>query len=138
VDHDRTVALVVLADVFHPEAFGEGEVALHRRELPEPTDRVVEVEIDLGTVERALPLRLAVRQPAALQRHRQRFRGLRRHLLVDDGLTGKGRQLDHGLVESERREDLERQIEHLKDLVDELIGTTDDVRVVLGTAADAE
>src|SRR5438309_7472393 len=40
VDHDRAVAVVVLADVLHVEPFGQREVALHCGQLPQPTDGV--------------------------------------------------------------------------------------------------
>jgi hypothetical protein len=35
MDHDRTVTLVVLADVLHLEPFGQAEVALHGGQLPQ-------------------------------------------------------------------------------------------------------
>src|SRR6185436_2650103 len=68
MDHHRTVPLVVLADVLHLEPFGQAEVALHGGELPQAADRVPEVEVHLGAVERSLALGDLELEPAALQR----------------------------------------------------------------------
>ena len=48
--------LIVLADVLHLEALGQAEVTLHGRQLPQPADRVAEVEVHLRPVERTLTL----------------------------------------------------------------------------------
>src|SRR5207247_3705728 len=42
MEHDRTMSLVVLSRVLHIEPLREREVALHRGELPQTTDRVAE------------------------------------------------------------------------------------------------
>ncbi len=69
------MAEVVLAHVLHVEALRQREVHLHGGELPEAADGVVEVEVDLGPVERALPLRHLEGQPAALEGRPKRLRG---------------------------------------------------------------
>jgi hypothetical protein len=138
MDHDRAVTLVVLARVLHIEPFREREVALDGRQLPQPSDRVPEVEVDLRAVEGALAFGLRVRQAVAFQSGYERLRGASRHLGLEDRLPGEGRQVDDGIAEPERPVDLERQVEHRQDLVHQLVGPADDVRVVLGAAADTQ
>ena len=139
MDHDRAVPLVVLAGVLHVEALGQREVALHGGQLPQAADRVAEVEVDLRSVER----RPRPRPPCTASRccrgpSRSASVAPRPHRPRPDRLPGLRRQVHDGVAEPERRVDLERQLEHLEDLVDQLVGRADDVRVVLGAAADAE
>ena len=138
MDHDRTVPLVVFTRVLHVEPLREREVALHGGELPQAPDRVAEVEVHLRPVEGALTLGLRVWQPVSLQSRHQRLRGASRHLGLEDRLPGKGREVDDGVAEPERPMDLEGQIEHRQDLVHQLVGPADDVRVILRAAADAQ
>ena len=52
VHHEGPVLVSVLAHVYHAEALGHVEVKLHRRELPEPANRVFNLNIDLRSVKR--------------------------------------------------------------------------------------
>ena len=52
VQHDRTVRGVVGSSVLEGESFGKIEVQLHCRSLPFATDRVDQLEVELGAVER--------------------------------------------------------------------------------------
>jgi hypothetical protein len=139
VDHHRPVPLVVVARVLHVEALGKGEVALDGRELPQPPERVAEVEIDLRSVERPLAFGDPVLETALLECQHQRLGGAFGGIGVYDRLSdGQRRELDHGVREAEGTVDLEREVEDREDLVDHLIGCADDVRVVLGPPADPE
>ena len=139
VDHHGPVTLVVVAGVLHVEALGHGEVALHGGELPQSPDRVAEMEVDLGPVEGALTLGDPVVQPALLEREGERLGGARRRGLVHDRLGHRQRgELHDGVGEAERPVDLERQVEHREDPVDQLVGRADDVRVVLRYTAEPE
>ena len=55
VDDHRPVLRVVLADVAEVEPLRRGVVELDGAQLPLPPDRVGDVEVDLGTVERPVP-----------------------------------------------------------------------------------
>ena len=54
VEHDRAVALAILADIARVEPLGQHRVGLDRADLPRPPDRVGQVELELGRVEGAL------------------------------------------------------------------------------------
>ena len=140
VDHDRAMSLVVLAHVLDVESLGQCKVALHRGELPQAPDGVVEVEVHLGPVERALTLGDAVFHAARLQGLAEGVGGPPPHLLVSDGLSARrlGGQLDDRIGESERAMDLEREVEHGQDLLDQLVGPAEDVGVVDGQPTDAQ
>src|SRR5262245_51776539 len=56
MDYDRPVFGVVCADVFQVEPFRNLVVELNRGALPLPPDRVRDVEVDLGAVERTVAL----------------------------------------------------------------------------------
>src|SRR5215204_3341997 len=138
VDHHRSMPLVVLTDVLEPEPLREREVALHRRQLPQSADRVAEVEVHLRAVEGSLTLGLGPRETAPIQGSRECLGGALGHLGFEDRLTRQGRKVDHGLEEAERPEDLEREVEDVQDLVHQLVGRTEDVRVILGTTPDPQ
>ena len=56
VDHDRTVTLVVCADILGLKALRKLEVELNGSALPGTADGIFKVEVDLGTVECAVAL----------------------------------------------------------------------------------
>ena len=56
VDHDRPVPLVVRSHVGDVEPLGHLEVQLDSTALPGPSEDVLQVEVDLGSVERAVSL----------------------------------------------------------------------------------
>src|SRR3546814_3123382 len=51
VEHDRPVALAVLADIARIESFGQHAVGLDRADLPGAPDRVGQMPFELGGVE---------------------------------------------------------------------------------------
>src|SRR3546814_2623527 len=53
VEHDRPVALAVLADIARIESFGQHAVGLDRADLPGAPDRVGQMPFELGGVEGA-------------------------------------------------------------------------------------
>ena len=54
VDHHRALMHVVFVRVLEAEAFWKIEIHLDRGDLPVATDRVAHVDVDLGSVERAV------------------------------------------------------------------------------------
>ena len=76
-------------------------------------------------------------EPARLERLLER-RGRRLPLLVGAGrLLRPGREVDVVAVEAEGAQDVRGEVEHAQDLVLELVGAAEDVRVVLREAAHA-
>ena len=120
------------------ERLRQREVHLDGGELPVAADRVGEMEVDLRAVERALALRHGVRLAPLVERALERLGGFGPHLLVADRLAGLCRELDARLAEPERLVDVEGQLHHADDLVDELVAPAEDVRVVLGETAHAQ
>ena len=118
---------------------GKREVALHRRELPQPPDRVPEMEVDLRSVERPLALgdlgtraRCARARPGARRSRAPPSRASR------SSRRAASRALTTGSVNPNVPMDLEREVEHVEDLVDQLVRRADDVRVVLRAPADPQ
>src|SRR5207245_5148136 len=68
VDHYGSMRPVVLARVLESEALGLLEIQLDRRPLPLAPDGVVELDVDLGSVERPPALVDAVGGAAVLER----------------------------------------------------------------------
>ena len=68
MDHVGAVLLAIFADVAEVEAFRQVEVELDSRKLPFPTQCVLDLEVDLWTIERAaafvnlvgMPMRIRV------------------------------------------------------------------------------
>ena len=135
--HHRLVRLAVLGDVLELEPRRVVEVHLDGRALPGPVERVLDLDVDLGAVEDALAGVDHVRQAARLERLAQ---GLRRDLpllVAAARLLRLRREVDVVAVEAEGAEDVRREVEHPQDLVLELVGAAEDVRVVLGEAPHA-
>src|SRR5437867_59600 len=135
VDHHRSLALTLVVHVRHVEALGQVEVDLHRRALPLASDRVVDLDVDLGRVEDAAALVDLVRDLADAERGTQGRLGLVPQLVGAESLLGTRRQIDRRLRVAEDAEELESEIEDLADLVLRLVPGAEDMRVVQRVAA---
>ena len=74
----------------------------------------------------------------AAERADERRGGLVPDLIGAHGLLGPGAQINLVLGEPKLGEDLLGEVEHLRDLIRQLLGQAEDVRVVLREAAHAE
>ena len=141
MDHHRAVTLVVGAHVFQLEAFREVVVHLDGTQLPAAADGVFHHEVELRAVESGF---------AVFHHGGQAFLGGR----LDDGgfgllpvLVGADvlaavnlvaqRHLGRELVELQRAENVKHDVDDLAELFLELVGTAEEVGVVLRKAADA-
>ncbi len=141
VNHHGTVLLVVGAGVFELEALGQVVVHLDGAELPAAADGVLDHEVEFGTVECGF---------AKLGAGFESFLGAG----FDDGLLGEvpvfvatdvfllvfgvaERDLSLEVLEVESLEDVEDDVHHLEELVLDLVGSAEDVGVVLRKAAHA-
>ena len=101
VEHDGAVVLAVLADVREVEALGQVGVVLDGAELPGALERVLDVELDLRPVERALAGRDLELRARALEAFGERPLGAVPLLVGADALVGAARrQLDVDLLEA--------------------------------------
>src|SRR5262245_57230817 len=138
VHHDRLMRLVVRADVFEAEPLRQVEIDLNRRELPQPFDRVHDLEVDLRTVERRLVLNPRIRQPVFVQSLGQRRLRQAPDVVRTEILRMVRRVTDRklGLVfESESLKDEVHQVETAFDLRFQLLRRAEDVGVVLRESA---
>ena len=137
VQHDRPVAGVVGADVLEVEPLGVVEVGLDRRQLPRTSDRVAHVDVDLRPVERGVAVLDAVRQAVRVERLAERLGGVVPDLVAADVLVRiLGRQVEREVVEAERPQHRQDEVEQAGDLVGHLLAGAEDVAVVLREAAD--
>ncbi len=60
--------LVIIAGVFELETFGQIEIELDRSQLPDAADRVLDLDVDLGTVERCLAFDAFIRDISFFER----------------------------------------------------------------------
>ena len=142
VDHDGLVLGIVGPDVFEVEPFGTGKVVieLHRAELPFAAERVVDHEVDLGTVKRRLPrLGLAAGQVHPPRHPLDRRLGLvpplgGSHILVARRVAEA--EPDAEVVKRQALEHLEREVDAALHLGLHLLVGAEDVGVVLREAAD--
>ena len=128
------VALVVLIGQLEP--LGQVEVELHGRALPSPAQSVGDVDVNLGSVERAAAFVDAEGQPTLSQRPAQGSGRMLPHIVVSDGFLRTGGYHDGILGESEGLKKLEGQVQHAADLVLDLVRAAEYVGVVLGEAPD--
>ena len=94
MDHHRPVLGAVGPDVGQAEALRELVVELDGAELPAPAEGVVDVEVDLRPVERAVARVDPVGDPAVIQRRLERALGLVPSLVRADALLRPGGELD--------------------------------------------
>src|SRR2546425_13219316 len=94
VDHDRAVRAVILAGVLELEALGLLEIELDRRALPLSADDVVELDVDLRSVERPAALIDAVRGTAVLERLLERALRQVPRLVGAEFLGGPRREIE--------------------------------------------
>ena len=130
VDHHRPVRPVVGPGVLEPEPLRLLVVELDRGALPLPADGVVELDVDLGAVERPAALVEAVGDAAALERALERpLRHVPRRV-VAQLLLGPRRQVE-AVLQAERLPHHElHDVEQAEDLFLDLILAQEDVRVV--------
>src|SRR5712692_9062319 len=137
VDHDRALRLSVGINVLEREPVRLGEVDLDGRQLPAAPERVLDVDIDLRPVERALTRVQVVREPVRLERVVQGPLG-RLPLRVGPHRLRRARGQLEERVEREGLVPVADELEQRRDLVLELVGTAVDVRVVLRELPHAE
>src|SRR5213594_3836761 len=138
VDHDGSMRPVVLARVLESEALGLLEIQLDRRPLPLAPDGVVELDVDLRSVERASALVDAVGGAAVLERLLERaFRLVPRRVGAQLLVGPRGEVEPIGKAEGLPEHQL-HEIEQLEDLLLDLVLAQEDVRVVHGEPAHAQ
>src|SRR5438552_11399013 len=137
VDHDRAPRVPVAVDVFELEPVRLREVDLDGGKLPAAPERVLDVDVNLGPVERPVARIEVVREPVRLQRVVQRPLG-RLPLLVRSQRLGRARGELEERVEREGLVPVADQLEERGNFVLELVGATVDVRVVLRELPHAE
>ena len=138
VDHDRPVRPVILARVLELEALGLLEVQLDRRALPFATDGVVELDVDLRSVERAAALIDAVRGAAMFQRLLERALRLVPRRVAAQFLLGASGQVEP-IREPERLPQHQlHDVEQLEDLLLDLVLAQEQVGVVHREPAHAQ
>src|SRR5215471_6001364 len=137
VHDDRPVLAPVLADIAQVEALGVLEVALDRAELPRTAERVLDAEVDLRPIERAVAGRHDVRTLRLLERGRQRLFAPIPLLVGPDPLLGTQPERDLHVGEPERSVDGVGEFEESLDLLLDPLERSEDVRVVLAEGPHA-
>ena len=137
MDGDRALRLSVLVDVGQVEALGQHrQVDLDRGHLPLTTERVVDVDVDLGRVERAVLGLQLVADIGRGERLPGQLLGALPERRIADRLVGLRRKAEsRGQPEpAVRLLDLPKQCH---DLVGQLIGSDVEVGIVLDELAHA-
>ena len=138
VDHDGSVLGAVRAGVLEVEALGEVEVELDGRHLPGAAQRVLDLDGDLGSVERgATGIGYEVESGLARNLGERVGRDLP-GLVVADGLLGiPRRQLQVEVVETVIAEQIEHEGQQRAQFVAHLLTSAVDVCVVLSEPSGA-
>ena len=138
VDHDGSVLGAVRAGVLEVEALGEVEVELDGRHLPGAAQRVLDLDGDLGPVERSTP---GIGHEVESGLSRNLCEGVGRDLpglVVADGLLGiPRRQLQVEVVETVIAEQIEHEGQQRAQFVAHLLTSAVDVCVVLSEPSGA-
>ena len=137
VNHDRLLLGAVCVRVLQLEVMRELEVELDRAALPGTAKAVLQVEIDLGTVECAVALVDGVLDAHGLERLAQALLGVGPVLVGAHGVLGARGELD-AVREAKLRVVGRDEVRDVRDLLGDLVRADEEVRVVLRELADAE
>ena len=141
MDHDRAVLFVIRAFVGQVETLRQVVVHLDRTELPLAADGVLDHKIKFRAIKGSFAQFDHRRKPFFRRRLDDRGLGLVPVFVRTDVLLlvvrVAQRNLRGELVEAQRLEDIEHDIDHLHEFILELVGTAEDVRIVLREAPHA-
>mmetsp|Transcript_34177 Transcript_34177/g.82782 ORF Transcript_34177/g.82782 Transcript_34177/m.82782 type:complete len:385 (+) Transcript_34177:128-1282(+) len=137
VDHDGPLLHTLLRHVLEVEPLRQVEVALHRRALPRAPDGVFDFQVDLRSIERPSSLVNGVVPALALESPLQCGLGALPDIIRSDALLRPGAEVYLVVLEPETREDRLGQVQHPHELVLELLGKAEDVRIVLREPPDS-
>src|SRR5438105_4754404 len=137
MQHHRDPLGAVLVDIVRPEPLGHVEVHLQRPALPVAANRVPEDELELRSVDRALPLVHGVLEPRGTRsRLESRLRAIPNGV-VPDPLRGAVRVLDAHVLEAEVAVDVQDQPGNGHRFGGDLILGDEYVAIVLGEGPNA-
>ena len=137
MDHDGAVLLAISADILKVKALGHLHIQLDRAALPGAAEAVFQMEVDLRAVERTVALVDDIGLAKLVERGDEAVCRNLPLLVRADVILRHGGQL-HVVLEAEERVHIVDELGHALDLVLDLIGRHEDVRIVLREAADAE
>src|ERR1041384_1397584 len=139
--HDGPVRASVFADVLKLEAFGQVEIPMHRAELPQATDGVFDLEVDLRAVKSAFAFDALVSDAMLFEHFGQRALSLRpilfRAEIILVRLVALDRQLELHLLKTKRLQNLDDEIDAIADLLPNLFGRAKEMGVVSRETAHA-
>ena len=137
MQHDGALLGAVGVHVLQIKVERHLEVELNGTALPGTAERILQVEVDLGTVEGAVALVDLVVHVQLLKSGAQALLGASPVLVRTHGVLGAGGKLDVVLKAKLLVHGVD-QVDHANDLVGQLVGTHKQVGVVLVKAAYAE
>ena len=88
MQHDRALTRTIIGHVFEVETFGKIEIALDRAELPRAADCILDVDVDLGAIERRVALLHRILKAVLFECVLQRRGGLVPDFVAPDVLVG--------------------------------------------------
>ena len=138
VDHVWPLFGSVPIDEGHVEALRLIEIELNRRQLPLPPDRVLDLQVDLGPVECSAAFIDFIAEAFFLNRPPQRFGRIVPTLGIPHRFFGAGREICRDIAEAEALEHVEREAQNFRYFLLHLIGSHEEVRIILSEPADSE
>src|SRR6266542_673405 len=135
VQHDRRVALAILADIAGAEPFRHLKIELQGAALPVAPEGVAQHEFELWAVEGALAGVEGIGQPGALDCVAQTFFGAVPDRVAADPRWRPVGEFDRDVREAEVAIDREQQMTEGDCLPSHLILGAEDMRIILGEAA---
>ena len=134
VNHDGAVLLAVRAGVFQVKPQRQLEIQLDGTALPGSSQGILQMEVDLGTVESAISLVDDVGKSQVVQGAPQGVGGHLPVLVASHAVLRAGGQL-HMVFEAEQAVNAVDQVCHALDLIPDLLRHHEDMGIVLGKAA---
>ena len=134
VDHDRSVFLSVGSRILQVEPEGQLEVKLDRTALPGPSDGILQMEVDLRSVERSVTFIYHIRKSDVFQSAAQSICSHLPFCIASHAVLRTCGQF-YMIFESEQAVNLIDQLYNTLDLILDLLRSHEDMSIVLCEAA---
>ena len=132
--------LVVVTDVLELKTFRQVEIKLHRRQLPQPADRILHLDVNLWSIERCFIFHALVWKFLLVQRVDQSELGILPLIVRAEiflaRIRASDREFDLELCKTERTQQREGKMNAIDNLATYLCRRTENVRIVLGETTD--
>ena len=134
VYHVRAMITTIFPRILQIKLLRQIEIELNGAHLPLAANRILDLQVDLGTIESTAAGIDLIRNRLGLQRLFQRFGGLLPASLLAHGFVRAGREIRRHIIKSKCLQHVQRKGDRGLDLILNLFRRAENVGIILGKA----